>query len=372
MKSKKIKHSNIIYMPTISELGGIETYVYELVKKYKDLDIAVVSKSCDKKQRERINKYCKVYIHKGQEIECDVCIINYDQGIIPYISENAKIYQTIHMDYSDKVYEGRNKPRPHPRITGYIAITKYLQGKMKEILGVENVLLSYNPLTIEKEEDPIIIVTASRLHENKGKDVMQKFANAMDKSGKRYIWYVITNDIGGIDSPNVVFIKNRLDISKWTSKATYGALFSKTEACSYFINEMLYRNIPMLVTPLPYLKEIGVEDGKNAYIVDFDGGNIDEVVAKIDKVPKFTFNKMNDKYNELFTDKKSHYESDKDIMVWVECIRDYYDVECNEMKYRILPKYNKDGSSTSESQHKWECKQDRADELEELGLVCII
>ena len=29
-----IKHSNIIFMPTISKLGGIETYVYELVKKY--------------------------------------------------------------------------------------------------------------------------------------------------------------------------------------------------------------------------------------------------------------------------------------------------------------------------------------------------
>ena len=40
-----IKHTNIIYMPTISALGGIETYVYELVKKYDYLDIAVVSKA---------------------------------------------------------------------------------------------------------------------------------------------------------------------------------------------------------------------------------------------------------------------------------------------------------------------------------------
>lgn len=56
-----IEHSNIIYMPTISALGGIETYVYELVKKYKDLDIAVVSKKCDPIQMERIKKY--VYIH---------------------------------------------------------------------------------------------------------------------------------------------------------------------------------------------------------------------------------------------------------------------------------------------------------------------
>ena len=33
--NNEIRHSNIIYMPNISELGGIETYVYEMVKKYK-------------------------------------------------------------------------------------------------------------------------------------------------------------------------------------------------------------------------------------------------------------------------------------------------------------------------------------------------
>ena len=53
-----IKHANIIYMPTISALGGIETYVYELAKKYGDYDIAVVSKKCDPQQAKRIRKYC--------------------------------------------------------------------------------------------------------------------------------------------------------------------------------------------------------------------------------------------------------------------------------------------------------------------------
>ena len=51
-----IKHDNIIYMPNISALGGIETYVYELVKKYSDLDIAVITKKCDPIQEKRIKK----------------------------------------------------------------------------------------------------------------------------------------------------------------------------------------------------------------------------------------------------------------------------------------------------------------------------
>ena len=85
-----IKHKNIIFMPTISALGGIETYVYEMVKKYKDLDIAVVSKTCDVLQAKRIRKYCPLYIHKNEKIECDVAIINYDTSIIDYISNNTR------------------------------------------------------------------------------------------------------------------------------------------------------------------------------------------------------------------------------------------------------------------------------------------
>ena len=50
-----IIHDNIIYVRDISEIGGVETFAYEMVKKYKDLDIAVVYKTAHWKQLERIN-----------------------------------------------------------------------------------------------------------------------------------------------------------------------------------------------------------------------------------------------------------------------------------------------------------------------------
>lgn len=37
-----IKHDNIVYAGNINVIGGVEQYVYELIKKYKDNDIAVV------------------------------------------------------------------------------------------------------------------------------------------------------------------------------------------------------------------------------------------------------------------------------------------------------------------------------------------
>ena len=228
-----IRHANIIFMPTISALGGIETYVYELVKKYKDLDIAVVSKRCDENQAKRIKKYCRLYIHNNQKIECKVAIINYDQSIIDYINKDAEIYQTIHADYTNAIYDHR--PQPHPRVKAFIAITKFLQDNMKDMLAPNEMILSYNPLTVE-ETKPIIIVSATRLHAHKGVARMKALINEMDKRGVNYIWFCITNDTGVISHPNVIMVPTRLDISNWLGIATYVALFSDSEACSYCLS----------------------------------------------------------------------------------------------------------------------------------------
>lgn len=341
-----IEHANIIYMPNISPLGGIETYVYEMVKRYKDRDIAVVCKKVDLKQRRRIQKYAPVYVHKGEHIKCKTCLINYDQSILDYVE--GDVYQVFHADYSSPIYE--EKPKPDPRIKGYIAITKYLQRKMSDLLGVE-VMMSYNPLEVE-DEDFITIVTASRLHKNKGPELMQKFIDEMERQGIKYVWYVITCDKDVVKGKNVVFIDNRLDVAKWTSKATYGALFSKSEACSYFINEMLYRNIPMIVTPLPYLEEIGVEDGKNAYIVEFDGSNVAEVVAKLKNVPKFKFKRLEDSYDSILSKDKSTYEPNGKVKV--KCRAFYTDMQL--------------GRNVNPGEE-FEVDEDRADHLISLNLV---
>lgn len=319
-----IEHDNILYMPTISPLGGIETYVYEMVKKYKDYDLAVVTKTIDPEQRLRIEKYCPVYIHSNQQIKCKVAIINYDQSLINYINKEAKIYQVFHADYSNAIY--KQKPKPHSRITEYIAITKFLQGKMKELLQVPNIRMSYNPLTIESEK-PIVLVTASRLHPAKGTELMQKLINEMDKQGLNYIWFIISNDRDVVKSKNIIWINNRLDVDKFISIADYGVLLSKSEACSYFINETLYRNIPMIVTPLPYLKEIGVQDNKNAYIVNFDGSNIRDVVQRLKNKPEFEFKELKDDYKRILVKSKSKYKADKNKKVIVKCITEYDDIK---------------------------------------------
>lgn len=154
---------------------------------------------------------------------------------------------------------------------------------------------------------------------------MIKLAEALDHKGINYIWYVFTNDKEEIPSDNVIYMKPRLDIGRWIQKANYLVQLSDTEACSYSINEALYRNVPVIVTPLPYLEEIGVKDNKNAYIMKFDCSNIEDIVNKIKYVPEFEFKKLKDGYDKILHKGINPYQRNQDIMVQI--IQGYKDLK---------------------------------------------
>ena len=331
-----INNANIFYITDLGVIGGVETFIYEMVKKYKDYDIAVVYKSAHPNQLKRIRKYCKAYKHTNQKIECKVAIINYDTSIIDFISEEAKIYQVIHADYENPAY--KVKVPTHPRVHKYVAITKHIEESFKRMTGLENVIVSYNPLTIEKK-DKLVLVSATRLSRVKGKDRMIALANEMDRQGIDYIWYVFTNDKTEIPNPNVVYMTPRLDIGYWMDHCDYVVQLSDTEALSYTINEALYRDKPVIVTPLPYLEEIGVKNGVNAYIMDFDCGNVKEIVSKIKNIPQFKFKKLPDKYKSLIVQEPSHYEKDLEKLVTARALKNYRDMEIGQFiqKGEILP-----------------------------------
>lgn len=318
-----IKHSNILYIKDISALGGVETWAYEIAKKYHDLDLAVVVKTIDRHQLQRLSKLVPVYKHTDQKIKCDVAVINYDTSIIPYINAKIGIYQTIHGDYENPAYKWKSPTSP--KIKEYICITKYLMESVHRITDNTNLRLSYNPLTLDKTGKPIVLLSATRLSPIKGLDRMKKLAHAMDEAGLNYIWFVFTNSTDKIDSPNVIYLPVTLDMTKWYELADYVIQLSDTEACSYTIAEALFRNTPIVVTPLPYLKEIGVEDGKNAYIMEFDCSNVDDIVKKIMIPPKFKFEKWDDDYGNIFTKKKKPNMLKGDIEVRVSKM--YHDIE---------------------------------------------
>jgi len=331
-----IEHENIFYIRDLSEIGGVETFIWEMVKKYQKYDIAVVYKTAHKKQLERLQNLCMCYKHTTQRIKCKTAIINWDTSIIDYIEDGADIYQTIHGDYSNPVYTWR--PLTHPRIKQYICITKHVLKTFSELMKVDNVILGYNPLTIDPEDKLLILVSATRLSPIKGKARMEKLGNALNDAGINYIWYVFTNDTEAIKNDNIVYMKPRLDVGKWISKADYVVQLSDTEACSYTINEALYRNIPVITTPLPYLEEIGVKDGINSYILDFDCKNMNHIVDNIMNIPKFEFKQLKDSYDKLLSHKPSHFKEDKYMKVKVEALDTYEKFNVIDYELGRVPK----------------------------------
>ena len=69
-------------------------------------------------------------------------------------------------------------------------------------------------MRLEKAEKPIIIVSATRLSKVKGGHRMKLLAEELDRQGVNYLWLVYTDDQDCVHSPNVVFLKSRLDIYK--------------------------------------------------------------------------------------------------------------------------------------------------------------
>ena len=175
---------------------------------------------------------------------------------------------------------------------------------------------------------------------------MIKLARALDRANIEYIWYIFTNDTDAINSPNVKYMQPTLDVYKWLSRADYLVQLSDTEACSYSINEALYRNIPVIVTPLPYLEEIGVKNGVNSWIMEFDCSNIDDIVKNIKNVPKFKFKPLEDNYKNLLHPSESHYRSKKFMqkVIAIEDIPSFSKFDTIENLQRVNPNNNKYGT----------------------------
>lgn len=357
-----IEHANIFYVRDIHSIGGVETFVYELAKKYKDYDIAVVCKNVAPEQKERLKKYCKVYVHRKQQIKCKVIITNWDTSIYDYVNKDAKKYTVLHTDYKNPT-ERLGLPQDRPDIT-YIGITDVSKKNFEEITGIDRTILCRNPLTIEDEPDePVLtLVSATRLTKIKDDGRHLKLAQALEKQGIKFIWYIFTTDQYNSNpiwnNPNIIHMKNRLDLGYFMKKADWYIQLSSCEGDSYSLKEALYRGTPIVVCELPYFKEIGIENDKNALFYNIDNSNADEIALKMKTPLKFTFKHVEDGYNEILDKTKSHYEEDLKMKAEVKAIKRFQDIE-NNKEWR-------------EINETWICSVERAEYLKENNGVEIL
>lgn len=350
-----IEHANIFYVRNIHAIGGVETFVYELAKKYKDYDIAVVCKDIAIEQKKRLKKYCRVYIHRDEKINCKVIITNWDTSILDYVNEDAKKYTVLHTDYSNPT-ERQGLPIDRPDIT-YIGITEDSKRKFEEISGIDRTILCRNPLEIEEDEHILTLVSATRLTKIKDDGRHLQLAKALESAEIKFIWYIFTTDEYNNNplwqNKNIVHMNNRLDLGEFIHNADWYVQLSSCEGDSYSLKEALYRGTPIVVCELPYFKEIGIKDGENALFYNIDNSNANEVAKKMKKPLTFTFKHIEDGYNEILDKTKSHYEEELEMKYLVEALPVY---ENDNIRDSVLNKIPKAGEQ-------WEVDKERLETL---------
>lgn len=323
-----MKYTNVFYVPHFNVIGGIETYIYELVKKYKDEDITIVysDPTSDKKQLARIRQYARVIrqpLNSKDKIKCKRLFTMYRCKLDLF--EADSVIQIIHADYKEQ----NLKPNLDERIDKVYGVSKSVAKSYEEISKIETGVC-YNPIFIEKPRKILKLISATRLTKEKGLERMKKLTYELDKAKVPYIWLIFTNKTDEINNPNVIYMKPRLDIRDYIKDADYLVQLSDTEAWCYSVLEALCLNTPVIVTPIPSFKEMGVKTGINGYILPFDMKDIpiEDIYTKVPK--NFKFEAPKDAYEKLLLKGKKTYNGEK--QVWIKARRSYYDNEEQEHK----------------------------------------
>ena len=360
-----IKHANFFYFRRISHIGGTEQFLYEIAKKYHDRDIAVLYDETDLDQLIRLRKLVPCYRRdRAERYVCERAFYNFNLEALEQIEAKEHIF-IAHAIYQEIP---QIPPLAETRITRWLGVSKYACDELKrygESWGIDiKPELCYNPLTLEKPEPVVKIVSACRLDDKvKGGARTLKLIDALDryceKTGRNYLWTIFTNKTNiHIDSPNVIFMQPRIDVRNYIADADWLVQVSNDmESYCYSINEALGYGTRIVRTPLTVAKELKIP--KQAELVlEWSCKNVDEVAEKIFEPKKdFSYKAPNDGWKAFITTKPSDYVYHEQ-KVRVKALKAYYDIELGQQVSAWLPA--------------WETTLKRAKELYKKGLIRIL
>lgn len=359
------KYTNIYYFRNICRIGGTEQFLYEIAKKYSKYDLTILYDEADYYQIKRLRMLVRCIRRKpGEKYYAEKAFYNFNIEAIDQIEADEHIF-VCHAIYQELGYR---PPIDHPKITKIIGVSDYAVRKIKEQEELQNVdkpvERCYNPLTLEKPDKVVHIVSACRLEDKtKGGERTRRLIEALDnyceKTGKHYLWTIFTNSSDyKITSPNVIIMKPRVDVRPFIADADWLVQVSNDmETYCYSINEAWGYGTRVLRTPLAVTAEFKVP-AEAEVVLDWDCGNIDEVVENVFKPAKeFTYKPPKDGWDKILVKKPSNYEFEPQN-VFVKPLRSYYDMELCQNVSSWTPA--------------WETSEERAQELVDKGLVRVL
>lgn len=359
------RFANIYYFRNINRIGGTEQFLYEIAKKYHKYNLAILYDEADFYQLKRLKKLVRCIRRKpGEKYYATKAFYNFNIDAIEQIEAEEHIF-VCHAIYQELGYQ---PPIGHHKITKIVGVSEYAKEQIElqeKIQGVDKpVVRCYNPLSLEKPDKVVRLISASRLEDRtKGGERTIKLIKALDdycnETGRHYLWTIFTNSMPNmIESPNVVIMKPRADVRPYIADSDFMVQISNNmETYCYSLNEALGYGVGVVRTPLSVAEELKIP--KEAEIVlDWDCGNISEVVKKIFEDRKeFSYKPPKDGWDKLLVKELSNYEY-KEEPVKIKPIRNYYDLEL--------------GVNVSSWTPAWGVSEDRAKTLVDKGLVRVL
>lgn len=347
-------YDTIVFYGHVFRIGGVETFFYELARKYRDRDITLLYRSGDPEQLRRVSEYIRVKRWDGKPVSCRQAIFGYSFEPQDLDLIRAEEYiQVIHADFG--ALKHVIKPKLDKRFR-YIAVSENNAVEWEKLTGIRPEVC-YNPITVDKPRKVLHLISATRLGHEKGFDRMQKLATTLDKAGVRYVWTIYTDSSQRINSPNVIYAGTRLDVRDFVADADYLVQLSDTEGYPYSLLEALCLGTPVIVTDLPSNPDSQVEDGVNAIVLPFDMS-----VIPVDRIVKglkrFKYKPREDRWGEILVEGTSTWAEERDLSVTVEAVCRFRDLEAGCIR---------------EKGESWTCSRERGEDLEskQLGRIVI-
>jgi len=332
----KYECANAYYHISINEIGGIETHLYYLAKTYSEYDLVIFYKYIHQNQLKRLKQYVRcVQLREGDEIECQNLFVTYGMNAKTYSQFKAKTtYYVIHADYLDQIRKKTlpaNSTSQDYKVDKYIAVSKVAQNgwdKPSEVV--------YMPIELDDFDDPIFLVSATRLSIEKGGERMKKLIKILDDNNVNYLWDIYTNAVNlSFNSPNVRVFKPRLDIV--SKLKCYDALvqLSDSEAYCVTMQEALLCGLPLITTPFNLINELK----PSGVIIPFDVENVDIEAIKNIKSLSQNYTPFKHKWDKLIIKKKSDYVND---MIIVRATDQYTKRHLVDKELGRVPKENEE------------------------------
>lgn len=327
------KCENAYYFNTLISIGGIESHLYYISRKYGKYDVCIFFQKADKEQLRRLRKYVRaIKITMKDTIECNNLFVCFNREVLD-IANAKNRYLVLHGDYKSMVELGQLSKDLLPideRIDEYIGVSQTICDSWKALTGIDARCV-YQPIVLDKSDKALLFISATRLSKEKGFGRMKILAKAMIDAGIKFQWLVFTNQPKE-EVEGIIYCKPRLDISNYMTMADAYIQLSDNEGYCLSVVEALMQGIPCITTKLPVLKELGLND-TNSIMLDFDLKEIPiNAIKDIWKLKGFKYEQVKDKWDEVLSHKPSTYKAKDKYKVrysdwWVK--NKVYDMELN-------------------------------------------